>query len=50
MNKPAKIIITVLAVIIGLALLALGAVRAYVMLPVMSYYKASEKAFEIPGL
>lgn len=50
LNKPTKIIITILAVLIGLVLLALLAVRAYVMLPVASYYKASDKAFVIPGL
>lgn len=43
----AGIVVLSLLALVGLVLLGL---RAYMMLPINDYYKASEKAFKIPGL
>lgn len=50
MKKGLKVLITIVAVLVGLIAVILLGFRAYMMLPVMSYYNASEKAFLIPGL
>ncbi len=50
MNKGLKITLIVLGSLIALVALVLLGFRAYMRWPVASYYSASEKAFEIPGL
>jgi len=49
-RSPGKIALIVLAVIVGIVLLFLLAVRLYFRLPVHSYYSNSKKTFTIPGL
>ncbi len=50
MSRKAKIITAVVAVLLLIPLLLLLGVRAYVRLPHLGYYRASERAFKIPGL
>lgn len=50
MNKGLKILMIVFVVLVGLVAVVLLGFRAVMMLPVSSYYSASEKAFVIPGL
>ena len=50
MKKGMKILIGIVAGLVGLVAVVLLGFRAVVMLPVMPYYHASEKAFVIPGL
>lgn len=50
MTKGMKILIGIVAGLVGLVAIVLLGFRGYMMLPVMSYYNASEKAFVIPGL
>ena len=50
MSRKAKIITAVAAVLLLIPLLLLLGVRAYVRLPHLGYYRASERAFKIPGL
>ena len=49
-RSPGNIALIVLAVIVGIVLLFLLAVRLYFRLPVHSYYSNSKKTFTIPGL
>ena len=49
-HRPWRIPIIVLASVLLLAMLILSVGRAYFRLPVRDYYRASEKAFRIPGL
>ena len=49
-SKLKKALITLLGVILVLAAVVFVGARLYFRLPVKSYYKASEKAFVIPGL
>lgn len=49
-HKARKIILIVLACLVGLVLLVLIAARCYFRLPVREYYSNSEKTFVIPGL
>lgn len=49
-KKGLKVLIVVLLSLVGLVALVILGFRGYMMLPVMSYYQASEKAFQIPGL
>ena len=48
--KPLKLVILIVACLLAFVLLVLLAARLYFRLPVYDYYRASEKAFEIPGL
>lgn len=48
--KIKKALITILIVIVALLIVVVVGARCYFRLPVSSYYKASEKAFVIPGL
>ncbi|MBQ2945059.1 MAG: hypothetical protein IJD95_00660 [Clostridia bacterium] len=50
MKKLLKILGTVVISLVALVLIAVLVFRAVIMLPVSSYYSASEKAFVIPGL
>lgn len=50
MKKGMRILITALVSLVALVALVLVGFRAVMMLPVASYYRASEKAFVIPGL
>ena len=50
MKKGMKILIGIVVGVIGLVAAILLIFRGVMMLPVMSYYNASEKAFVIPGL
>lgn len=50
LQRAGKILTISLLVILGLIAIILLGFRAYMRLPVMSYYQASVKAFEIPGL
>ena len=50
LQKAGKILLISLLIILGLIAIVLLGFRAYMQLPVLSYYSASEKAFEIPGL
>ena len=49
-NKAGKIILIIVACILGVALLFVLGVRAYFRIPVAEYYKNSNRAFVIPGL
>lgn len=49
-SKRNRIIITVLAVLVLLVLIVFEGARIFFRSPVKDYYKASEKAFLIPGL
>ena len=49
-SKAKKVILTILAVLIALIAIVLIGARIYFRAPVSAYYKASEKAFVIPGL
>lgn len=49
-RKVWKIILTVFCIIVGVVLLFILGVREYFRLPVMGYYRNSEKTFTIPGL
>ena len=50
MSRKARILTAVIAVLLLIPLLLLLGVRAYVRLPHLGYYRASERAFKIPGL
>ena len=49
-SKAKKAVITVLIVLVALVAIVFIGARIYFRAPVSSYYKASEKAFVIPGL
>ena len=49
-SKLKKGLFTAVVAIAALAVLVLVAARLYFRVPVISYYRASEKAFKIPGL
>ena len=49
-SKAKKVIVTILVVLVALIAIVLIGARIYFRAPVSSYYKASEKAFVIPGL
>lgn len=49
-HKTRKIVLIVLAALVGFVLLVLLGARAYFRLPVREYYSNSEKAFKIPGV
>ena len=49
-SKAKKVIVTILVVIAVLAAIVFIGARIYFRAPVSSYYRASEKAFVIPGL
>ena len=49
-SKAKKVIVTILVVLAALIAIVLIGARIYFRAPVSSYYKASEKAFVIPGL
>lgn len=49
-NKAGKIILIIVACILGVVLLFVLGVRAYFRIPVAEYYKNSNRAFVIPGL
>ncbi len=49
-SKAKKVLLTVLLVIIALVAIVFIGARIYFRAPVNSYYKASQKAFVIPGL
>ena len=49
-SKAKKVIVTILVVLVALIVIVLIGARIYFRAPVSSYYKASEKAFVIPGL
>lgn len=49
-SKAKKLIIIIPVVLVALVALVLVTARFYFRVPVMAYYNASEKAFEIPGL
>ena len=49
-SKAKKVIITILVVLVALVAIVLIGARIYFRAPVSAYYKASEKAFVIPGL
>ena len=49
-SKIRKVLITILIVIVALVAIVFIGARIYFRAPVSSYYKASEKAFVIPGL
>ncbi len=49
-RKPLRILLSVLCGLLALILLVLAGARLYFRLPAWSYYRASEKAFVIPGL
>jgi hypothetical protein len=49
-SKAKKVNITILVVLVALVAVVLIGARIYFRAPVSSYYKASEKAFVIPGL
>lgn len=49
-SKAGKVILIIVACILGVALLFVLGVRAYFRIPVAEYYKNSKKAFVIPGL
>lgn len=49
-SKAKKAVITTLVVLTALAAVVLVGARIYFRAPVSGYYKASEKAFKIPGL
>lgn len=49
-RKGLKMLISTVVTLAGLVALVLLGFRAYMMIPVSSYYQASEKAFVIPGL
>ena len=49
-SKAKKVIVTILVVLVALIAIVLVGARIYFRAPVSSYYKASEKAFVIPGL
>ena len=49
-SKAKKVIITILVVLAALVAIVFIGARIYFRAPVSSYYKASEKAFVIPGL
>ena len=49
-SKLKKTVITIIAVLVLLVVLVLALARLYFRVPVRAYYKASEKAFKIPGL
>lgn len=49
-SRLKKTVITIIAVLVSLVVLVIAAARLYFMVPVRAYYKASEKAFKIPGL
>ena len=48
-SKAKKAVITVLIVLVALVAIVFIGARIYFRAPVSSYYKASEKAFVIPG-
>ena len=50
LQKAGKILLISLLILLGLVVIVLLGFRAYMQLPVLSYYSAFEKAFEIPGL
>ncbi|MBR4404348.1 MAG: hypothetical protein IKT10_04465 [Clostridiales bacterium] len=49
-SKAKKVIVTILVVLVALVAIVLIGARIYFRAPVSAYYKASEKAFVIPGL
>jgi len=49
-SKAKKVIVTILVVLVALVAIVLIGARIYFRAPVSNYYKASEKAFVIPGL
>lgn len=49
-SKAGKAVITILIVLVALVVIVFVGARIYFRAPVSSYYKASEKAFVIPGL
>ena len=50
MNKGLRIMLIVIAALVGIVALVLLGFRLVMRIPVASYYRASEKAFVIPGL
>ena len=49
-SKPKKVLLGTVIAVVALAVLVLVGARLYFRIPVISYYRASEKAFVIPGL
>ncbi|MBO4680995.1 MAG: hypothetical protein J5623_03755 [Clostridiales bacterium] len=49
-SKQKKALIATVIVIVAIAVLVLVGARLFFRVPVISYYRASEKAFKIPGL
>ena len=49
-SKAKKVLLTILVVIFALVALVFIGARIYIRAPVSAYYKASDKAFVIPGL